>query len=381
MINVLALHADNTGCGQYRVKLPAEAVNARPDLDVTVRVSDHLDADATYDGPRIRIRRVDLPSGTKVVSFQRPMRASLVGAMMWLRERRPDVGLVVELDDDLMQLPAKHEAFGALDPRVSPEENTVWLRRALNLADVITVSTPELAKRYRGGRAAFVVRNGVPASMTEQGYSRALSTGNKEKERIIGWAGYTGTHPGDLEVTSGAVDSVMGTQPEGRGVRFRNIGPMDGLKEALDIQPEHHKLVEASGWLEPNLYRVALASLDIGIVPLADTAFNRAKSTLKALEFAAAGVPVVASNLPEFVELKNAGLPLWLVKPRRQDWENALTRLAGTSDEQLRQIAHAHRAWVRSNGTVDARAEEWAHAFRYAASMGHRRSSSARVAS
>jgi glycosyltransferase involved in cell wall biosynthesis len=381
MISVLALYADSTGCGQYRVRFPAQAVNDQPDLQTIVRTADHLDADATYDGPKVRIRRVDVPPGTQVVSFQRPMRGSLVGAMMWLRERRPDLGLVVELDDDLMQLPANHEAFGSLNPRTSPSENTAWLRKALQLADVVTVSTPELAKRYGGSRPAFVVRNGVPASMLNQYKSRALTTDSKERERVLGWDGYTGTHPGDLEITSGALNDVMERKPNGRTIRFRNIGPSEGLIKALDLRPEFHDLVEASGWLEPELYRVGLASLDVGIVPLQDTAFNHAKSALKALEFAAAGVPVIASDLPEFRKLQDDGLPLWLVGPRRKDWLQALSRFAGTSDEQLRQIATAHRAWVRSYGTVDAQAGEWVHAWRYAASVAQRRISSARAAS
>jgi glycosyltransferase involved in cell wall biosynthesis len=347
---------------------------------VKVRTADYLDADAVYDGPRMRIRRVDLPYGVQVVTFQRPMRAGLVGAMKWLKERRPDVGLVVELDDDLMSLPAQHEAFGALNPRISPAENTAWLRQALTMADVVTVSTPELGKRYGGTRPTFVVRNGVPEKMTAQCPSRAMTDGVRDRERIVGWAGYTGTHPGDLEVTSGAVATLL-NRSSGR-VRFRNIGPRDGVEKALQLPPGTESLVEASGWLEPRMYRLALASLDVGIVPLQDTAFNQAKSTLKALEFAAAGVPVIASELPEFVTLRNAGLPLYLAKARRKDWSAALNRLLSLSDDDLRQLAHAHRQWVLGHATVDHRAPEWAHAWRYAASVAQRRINGAfRVAS
>jgi glycosyltransferase involved in cell wall biosynthesis len=381
-VNVLALYADQSGCGDYRVRFPAGAVNADPDLGVKVRTADHLDADAIYEGPRMRIRRIDLPYGTRVVSFQRPTKGSLVGAMKWLRERRPDVGLVVELDDDLMSLPAQHEAFGQLNPRISPTENTTWLRHALNLADAVTVSTPELAKRYGGNRPTFVVRNGVPPLMLSQCPSRALSHNGKDRDRIIGWAGYTGTHPGDLEVTSGAVADVMADRTQGREVRFRNIGPRDGLCKALDLPPEMTDQVEASGWLDPTMYRIALASLDIGIVPLQDTAFNRAKSTLKALEFAAAGVPVIASDLPEFAALRDAGLPIQLVKPRRKDWTTALTRILSLSDDALYSVAYAHRQWAREHAVVDERASEWAHAWLYAASVAQRRSNgAARVAS
>lgn len=121
------------------------------------------------------------------------------------------------------------------------------------------------------------------------------------------------------------------------------------------------------------MYRLGLASLDIGIVPLQDTAFNQAKSALKALEFAAAGVPVVASDLPEFVTLRDAGLPIYLAKGRRKDWTSALNRLLSLSDDNLRQLAHAHRQWVIGHATVGHHAPEWAHAWRHAASVAQRR--------
>ena len=381
MINVLALYADNSGCGDYRVRFPAAAVNRNPDLAVQVRTADHLDADATFLGPRLNIRRIDVPHGVHVVSFQRPMKPGLVGAMKWLKERRPDIGIVLELDDDLLNLPAGHEAFGSLDPRTNPTENTAWLRQAIPLADAITVSTDELAKRYGAGKPTFICRNGVPAEMLEQYPSRALSTGNKERQRVIGWAGYTGTHPGDLEVTGGALTDVMERRPGGRTIHFHNVGPYDGLVRALGVPEELASQVYATGWMEPKFYRLSLSSLDIGIVPLQDTAFNRSKSALKALEFAAAGVPVVASDLPEFQRLQKAGLPIWLVKPRRKEWAAALLRLCSLTDDELRQTANQHRRWAAAYGTVDAQADEWARAWRYAASVALRRVNGARAAS
>jgi glycosyltransferase involved in cell wall biosynthesis len=313
-----------------------------------------------------------------VVSFQRPTRAALVGAMKWLKEVRPDVGLVVELDDDLLHLHPAHEAFGALDPRKNSVENVAWLRQALLLADVVTVSTPELAKRYGGNRPVHVIRNAIPEEMLTQYPSRALSSGVKDHRRVIGWAGYVGTHPGDLEVTSGAIGDVLAANPD---LRFRNVGPWEGLIQALGLPEELHNRVQFAGWLEPTLYRAGLSELDIGIVPLADTAFNRAKSTLKALEMAAAGVPVVASDLPEFRALRAEGLPLWLVKPRRREWVGALSRLCALDDDELRLAATQHRRWVASYGTVDKRAPEWASAWRYAASVAQRRTNGARAAS
>jgi hypothetical protein len=44
--------------------------------------------------------------------------------------------------------------------------------------------------------------------------------------------------------------------------------------------------------------------MDIGIIPLANIPFNRAKSDIKGLEYAAAGIPFVAQNLDAYIDLQ-----------------------------------------------------------------------------
>lgn len=369
-VNVLALYADRSGCGDYRVRLPAKAVNERFDqFDVRVEVSDHFDGDAVLTPDGIRIRRIDIPDGVDVVSIQRPLKAQLAGAVMWLRNHRPDLGIAVDLDDDLANVPVSNSAYLGVHPKTSPEENYRWLRQGIALADVFTCSTPEIARIYGYDQSrTFVIRNAVPSAMLEHP-SRAMSRTKKfpDDDRVVGWAGSVATHVGDLETTSGALGDVVGADvTDGRRVSFRNIGPPEGLAQALGLQERD---VEASGWLTPDMYRVALGEIDVGIVPLADTRFNRAKSYLKAIEFAAAGVPVIASKTPEHEFLRDQGMPLWLVKPRRREWVRALRAILSYDNEELHEVAAQHRENVRRHHTIESRAEQWAYAWRQAAKI------------
>lgn len=376
MTNVISLYSDRSGCGDYRVRFPAEEVNRRSyELGVSVEPTDHLSADATFTGSKYHIRHIAVPGGIQVVSFQRPTTAAVAGAMEWLRARRPDLGLVVELDDDLAGLPAGNAAFGAIHGKADPTEGYPWFRKALACADVLTVSTPELARRYgTPTRPAFLIRNAVPASMIEQGPSNALGyrIGSAENsDRILGWAGYVGTHTGDLESTCSALAEFVGVdKTDGRTVCFRNIGPRDGVAGALGLREDD---VEASGWLRPYEYRLALGSLDVGVVPLADTRFNASKSAIKGLEMLAAGVPVIASRLPEYVELQRSGAPIWVVKNTRKEWSGAVRRMLALTDGELRELAESGREYARRYGTVSARAEEWAKAWSAAARVAARR--------
>jgi hypothetical protein len=61
-------------------------------------------------------------------------------------------------------------------------------------------------------------------------------------------------------------------------------------------------------------------------VPLRDVAFNRAKSWVKGLEYAAASVPFVAQDLPEYGRLAT-GHGIGLLAHRTRDWLRWLERL------------------------------------------------------
>lgn len=371
-LRVLATYADHGGCGEYRVKLPATVVNANNDLDIHVEVADHFDCEAFFKDNCYHIRYVSLPRGTEVVSVQRPTHAAMAGALQWLHTQRPDVGLVVELDDDLLNVPTSNVAHAGLQRRNNVLENTEWLRRSLRMADVITVSTPGLARVYGGHVPTFTVRNGVPAWMLDvpsRTITRERRTATRHSDRTIGWSGYVGTHGGDLDVTSGALAQVIGTFDR-RTVSFRTVGPREGVAAALGLADDQ---VEASGWLSVDMYRVALAEFDIGIVPLQDNRFNRCKSTLKALEMSALGVPVVASALPEFQELQKSGLPIWLARDRLRHWLGALNQPLKMSDGELQEIAQSCREFVRRYATAEVRAPEWAVAWRTAAQIAHSR--------
>jgi len=374
VINVMALYADRGGCGEYRVKFPAAAVNARAqDLGVHVTTADHLAADATFTDNKYHIRRVDVPAGVKVVSFQRPLQAGVYGAIAWLKARRPDIGIAIELDDDLDVLPTSNSAYRSIQN--NPLENTMWLHKSIALADVLTVSTTELAKQYGRKTRTFIINNGVPTSMLTQPLSRPLSRRRELEmigDRTIGWAGHVGTHPGDLEMTCGALrDFIQTVDMNERHVNFRNIGPREDIAKSLGLEETN---IEASGWLSSDMYRIALGELDIGIVPLCDTRFNRSKSALKALEMAAAGVPVIASATPEHDALKRAGMPLWVVRNRRVEWAAALKHLVAMTDGELKELAASHREYVRRYGTVEHRAGDWASAWSAAARIATERS-------
>jgi len=100
--------------------------------------------------------------------------------------------------------------------------------------------------------------------------------------------------------------------------------------------------------------------IDIGLVPLNDVRFNDAKSYIKGLEYAAAGIPFIASPSPEYVELANAGIGR--IARNWDDWEYHFDELR---DPQKRIDDVEVNLENLKNFTVKARGSEWNSTLRY----------------
>lgn len=98
-----------------------------------------------------------------------------------------------------------------------------------------------------------------------------------------------------------------------------------------------------------------LFKFDIGLVPLNDIPFNRAKSFIKGLEYTASGIPFVAQALPEYERLWEDGIGYLAITP--QDWREKVERLL---DYKTRKRAAAENYRIMSEKhTIKQREDEW----------------------
>lgn len=337
-MKVVIYPSDEGACCAYRLRYPVEALSN----DVEASFSMEIPA-LQYPVPGRPPRVVPLPVDADVIVWGRPK--PLLGTLEVMEAyARQGVAQVVDIDDDFTALHADH-----------PARQTGWdwrlLRRACALADLVTVSTPALAERFGAHGRVVVLPNCVPGAML------ALSHGRQsDSPGVVGWAGITETHCGDLAVTHGGVQGAL----ERTGWRFRVIGPKSDVCRQLSLTVEP----ETTGWLTLDAYQDALGSLDIGIVPLADTAFNHSKSFLKGIEMAARGVPFIASPVPSYRQLANEGIGL-LSPSRGRSWRSNLLRLM--DDENLRnELSLSGREAVRAYHVYESESWRWAEAWQAA---------------
>lgn len=328
--------ADDGGCGWYRLRWPAEHLQAAGhDIQIGAKL-DCLRENSSLLGDF----PVEVLVDTDVLVFQRPLRRELVEIIPLLQ--RQGVAVVVEIDDDFHALPKGHPAARGFAPRHDPDRNWMWLKKACELADLVTCTTSALAERYAPHGRYVVLPNCVPA--------RYLDTNGKPNDRVtVGWTGTPITHVGDLEVCDGAIGRVQ----QECGFDFRAIG-----------SPETLELLQVDGtvadWCEltdsgPDGYAATVAGLDVGLVPLVDNKFNQAKSGLKMIEYAALGVVPVVSPSPDNIRMSQYGIGFLADSPA--DWARHVRRLA--TDENLRSDEAARGREVMRDWTYEKRAEEW----------------------
>lgn len=332
--------ADEGGCGFYRLTWAARAlIDQGADIDLRLP-GDGSGLDGlfvTQDGIE-RLVALQTAPEVDVVVLQRPLaawRADLVPLL-----QQAGVRVVVELDDDFEAIHPRNVSWRNTHPKHSPGLNREHLMRACRQADLVTVTTPALARRYGRHGRCVVIPNHVPARYLD-------ITAGPHDGLVVGWTGSLATHPTDLQVTRGAVGRMIAET----GARCAVVGTGVGVRDALDL----HADPAATGWVSLDEYPVAMAQADVGVVPLADIAFNHGKSWLKMLEYAALGVPVIASPTSDNVRLHALGVGLLAEKPKH--WAAHLRRLLADADLRA-EMSFAGRAVARTL-TIEGNADRW----------------------
>lgn len=349
----VAVHpADMGGCGFYRMREPAR-VAALEGVETEVRTSIASGLIEANDGSVRKRYLTEEEESFDVYVFQRPARE---GLLPWLPHLQGmGKAIVIDIDDDMTCLHPQHPLLSG--PR---EHDASWrsIRRACMSADLVTVSSEALAERYAPHGRVKVVPNCVPEAL--------LDMPRESDGRTIGWGGYPPMHPGDLEVTRGGVADAL----EGTDWRFLHIGPKThpgpGVPEGRSVVERMHlPRAESTSGLTIQEYHEAIGRLDIGIVPLDDTKFNAAKSYLKGIEYAARGVPFVASRAREYERLHaREGLGT-LVAPKARKWSAALSRLMEDSGLRAEEAERGLRV-VRERHTLEGQAWRWVDAWEQA---------------
>lgn len=259
--------------------------------------------------------------------------------------------IVVDIDDFMEGLEETNLAYKTTSPDANPKNNRDHYIAIIKQADALIVSTPFLKDYYEKeypGKPVFLVRNGVDIdrwSVRDRDHKGRLPT--------FGWVGATPWRSGDLEI----LKPFFGQFIEKRHLKFHHAGSIKNAPKAYQQAGIDKRLVTEEPMKTmngvPELYS---RKIDVGIVPLRDVPFNHAKSYLKGMEYAAAGVPFIATGLPEYQLLADGGVGRIANTP--EEWLGHMEELldpAVRKEERERQFET-----LKNKFSMTQRGLEWA---------------------
>ena len=271
--------------------------------------------------------------------------------------------IVYDTDDDLFDVPD----WTGLRARVSADLGTIG--SILREADLVTASTPVLADRLapRTGSPVRVVRNALdPAWYVPRARAPGSAPPAAAADPGAPGAGPRIVYHGvarrlwDYGVARAAVDEIARHVPGTHRVWLGAAGDqaVDAVvDESLPFVPDPIDFAAA----------LVAARPDIGLAPLVDEPYNRARSELHWLEYSLAGAATVATRTtgPGPYDVIRDGVDGILARTP-DDWRRSLLRLARSADLRA-ELAGRARERVLAESTVAVRAIEWADAYRSAA--------------
>lgn len=288
-MKVFGWSAGDDGCRYYRMQLPL--VQLRKTYGWETYYAEKWEDEYPFAGKGWR--EPDVLVGQRVSTDG----ASHLWQKIAKQQKRPF--MVYELDDDFMSIEQSNPAYKFF----STHSHNVIAN--VEVADRVTCSTPELAgvlAKYNPRVA--VVPNYVPQALVDGPAARA---GRPPGPVTIGWGGSFTHHLDWAEVDKELRRFFRRTEFD---VEMHTMGYpyAEGWK---DVAVRH------TDWFQTTPAYHAAVDFDIGLAPLRASAFNRSKSWIKTLEYAALGIPSIASDVGPYSSFVRHGETGFLVK---HDW-------------------------------------------------------------
>ncbi len=248
------------------------------------------------------------------------------------------VAIVWDNDDDLSEIPTKARRGG-----LEAQRNVSGLTAMLAIADVVTSPSTVLAAhhRARGARRVEVLENylfdGSPRPPTRAQTGRVVLGWTAGDEHVVDLEGL------DLRHT---FKDLLARHPH---LHIESLG-MD-----LRLPPDrytHHRYVP-----HPDLV-AHIARWDIGIAPLSDIPFNRNRSNIKVKEYAAAGIPWLASATGPYLGMGDRQGGRLVADDA---WGQELDRLISSARDRQKLAKKAAR-WAQSQ-TISRNIRGWERVF------------------
>lgn len=248
--------------------------------------------------------------------------------------------VIFEIDDLLTELPdflAHH--------RGSPETQQSLLD-AISLADAVTTTTHRLASRLN-----LINPNVhcVPNCIAALPDKRLAHDDNSQIKATLVVASSDTVMVDVLMVPLKFIQDKYGTQ-----LRLVVVGPIGTALAKTGLRFERLPILSYTEF--KNLLKTLVNP--IGLIPLDDSVFSSCKSPIKFLDYSAAQIPSICSDVPPYSDYIENGTTGLLVINDNQTWIKAIETLIQSADERHR-LSSAARTYALKTHLEDHAGDSW----------------------
>lgn len=259
---------------------------------------------------------------------------SVIAFFNTLKAVYPKKPFITEMDDWFFDIPSYNIASNPYRPN-SDYEKIIY--EQLKMSDAVICSTQFISDSLKSifpSLPVYIVKNSIDFDAWDAAKPNPLV---KKKDGMIR-IGYTGSgnHGLDLKRVEKPLLAILDEFPN---VEFIVAGKM---RDNTFIK--HDRAYSTDNWTTIDKWPEAVKGwqMDIGIAPLVDSNFNRAKSNLRWLEYSALSIPTVASKVYPFENSIRDGID-GILANSQQSWYDALRSLILDSPKRSKMGAEAYR--------------------------------------
>ena len=301
-VNCINYYGDRAACGWYRMSFPAMTLETLLGSNVIFRFMETqapiLDRNYYAANEGVRVVRVqrwhDKYHAQIMKQFLRPL-ADALG--MWLIYEIDDVLTYEDIPD-----------YNVAKPYFSPERIGNSVQEIFDCCDMITVTTEELKNLYieklhQDPKKFFVIPNYLPRWWIGESYNLDHQLKQWDANRKHPHLGFAcSTNHFDVNNSNKGEDDFTALIPWVKKnvdkYKFHFVG---GVPQQLMEEAKSGKVIVQQPSDIINYPReMKLRGFDLLIAPLINSAFNRCKSNIKWLEFAALGIPMIGQNISTY---------------------------------------------------------------------------------
>ncbi len=352
MLKIGLIPLSNFGCGYYRILIPfynMEKVYKNYHSQVLfTKLGNGIDTDE-YVVLHKFIEDKD------IIVIQRRYGEKWLDFAKMCKEQGKKV--VYEIDDCFEGIPLENLKLNAIHMTKPETRNAVIAM--LRIADIITVSTPELKEwvcKYVEEEKVYCLKNTIDFSMWPEPHYGLQTT---DEPIVVGFAG-SESHKTDLRELQGSLE-IINTRMNSTGISkvvFGFFGFM--LKEFWNMHPNVKFKLGVSFLEYPSM--LSKLRFSIGLAPLKQCLFNQCKSELRFIEHAVCGVPIIATDIAPFKRCVNSRNGI-LVNNTTRQWVRAIKYLI-MNEQQRYEMGVSSFNYVKEHYNIDTYVSTWNNVYK-----------------